>query len=128
MVESVDHRQMPDPDIQDVSAYLASLEIASKLPPVDETAPGFNAYERLLASKRLVQIPRAEGDTEAGKNSIAANVPLVTVTRVRVIPRCGALPRGPIHPLSVAPDRQIYRQGAHPRPLGTRCRGIARGL
>ena len=67
MVESVDHRQMPDPDIQDVSAYLASLEIASKLPPVDETAPGFNAYERLLASKRLVQIPRAEGDTEAGK-------------------------------------------------------------
>lgn len=67
MVESVDHRQMPDPDIQDVSAYLASLEIASKLPPADETAPGFNAYERLLASKRLVQIPRAEGDPEAGQ-------------------------------------------------------------
>ncbi|MFZ1573921.1 MAG: c-type cytochrome [Chromatiaceae bacterium] len=67
MVESVDHRQMPDPDIQDVSAYLAGLKIASKLPPADETAPGFNAYERLLASKRLVQIPRAEGDPEAGK-------------------------------------------------------------
>ncbi|MBP7983662.1 MAG: c-type cytochrome, partial [Chromatiaceae bacterium] len=32
MVESVDHRQMPDPDIQDVSAYLAGLKIASKLP------------------------------------------------------------------------------------------------
>lgn len=67
MIESVDHRQMPDPDIQDVSAYLAGLEITSKLPPADETAPGFNAYERLLASKRLVQIPRAEGDLEAGK-------------------------------------------------------------
>ena len=67
MVESVDHRQMPDPDIQDVSAYLAGLKIASKLPPADETAPDFNAYERLLASKRLVQIPRAEGDPEAGQ-------------------------------------------------------------
>jgi cytochrome c553 len=70
MVESVDHRQMPDPDIQDVSAYLAGLEIASQLPPADETAPGFNAYERLLASKRLVQIPRAEGDVGAGKKTL----------------------------------------------------------
>lgn len=67
MVESVDHRQLPDADVLDVSAYLASIEIPSKLPPVDETAPGFNAYERLLASKRVVQIPRAEGDVEAGK-------------------------------------------------------------
>ncbi len=67
MVESVDHRQMPDPDIQDVSAFLAGLEITSKLPPADENAPGFNAYERLLATKRLVQIPLAPGDAEAGK-------------------------------------------------------------
>jgi len=67
MVESVDHRQLPDADVLDVSAYLASIDIPSKLPPVDETAPGFNAYERLLASKRVVQIPLAEGDSEAGK-------------------------------------------------------------
>jgi len=67
MVESVDHRQLPDADVLDVSAYLVAIEIPSKLPPVDETAPGFNAYERLLASKRVVQIPMAEGDAEAGK-------------------------------------------------------------
>lgn len=67
MVESVDHRQLPDADVLDVSAYLASIVIPSKLPPADETAPGFNAYERLLASKRVVQIPQAEGDLEAGK-------------------------------------------------------------
>jgi cytochrome c553 len=67
MVEYVDHRQMPDPDIVDVSAYLASIELPSKLPPADESAPGFNAYERLLASKRVIQIPRAEGDVKAGK-------------------------------------------------------------
>jgi cytochrome c553 len=67
MVESVDHRQMPDADVIDISAYLASLELPSKLPPADETAPDFNAYERLLATKQIVQIPRAEGDIAAGE-------------------------------------------------------------
>jgi len=67
MVEYVDDRQMPDPDIVDISAYLASIEIPSKLPPVDESAPDFNAYERLLATKHVVQIPRAEGDVPAGE-------------------------------------------------------------
>jgi len=67
MVEYVDHRQMPDPDIVDISAYLAAIELPRKLPPVDESAPGFNAYERLLATKRIVQIPRADGDFDSGK-------------------------------------------------------------
>lgn len=67
MVEYVDHRQMPDPDIMDVSAYLSAIELPSKLPPADESAPGFNAYERLLAAKRIIQIPPAEGDVDAGE-------------------------------------------------------------
>ena len=67
MVEYVDHRQMPDPDIVDISAYLASIELPGKLPPVDKSARDFNAYERLLASERVVQIPRVEGDVQAGK-------------------------------------------------------------
>lgn len=67
MVEYVDHRQMPDPDIVDISAYLASIKLPSKLPPADESAPGFNAYERLLATKRVVQIPRVLGDMETGR-------------------------------------------------------------
>jgi len=67
MVEYVDHRQMPDPDILDISAYLASIELPGKLPPADESAPDFNAYQRLLATKQVMQIPRAEGDVQAGK-------------------------------------------------------------
>lgn len=67
MVEYVDDRQMPDPEIADVSAYLAGIELKTKLPPVDETAPDYNAYERLQEAKRLMQIPRAEGDVEKGK-------------------------------------------------------------
>ncbi|MEA3275416.1 MAG: c-type cytochrome [Pseudomonadota bacterium] len=67
MIEYVDHRQMPDPDIIDVSAYLAAIELPSRLPPADESAPDFDAYQRLLDSERMVQIPRAEGDVEAGR-------------------------------------------------------------
>jgi len=67
MIEHVDHRQMPDPDIQDISAYLARIELPNKLPPVDENDPNYNAYERLLLSKRLVQIPQADGDMQAGE-------------------------------------------------------------
>lgn len=67
MVEYVDHRQMPDPDIADISLYLAGIELKTRLPPVDETAPGYNAYERLQEAKRLMQIPRAEGDVERGR-------------------------------------------------------------
>ena len=67
MVEYVDHRQMPDPDIADISAYLAAIELKTKLPPVDETSPGYNAYERLQQAKHLMQIPRAEGDVDKGQ-------------------------------------------------------------
>lgn len=67
MVEYVDHRQMPDPDIVDISAFLAGIELPSRLPPANENDPDFNAYERLMATKRLVQIPLAKGDLDAGK-------------------------------------------------------------
>lgn len=67
MVESVDHRQMPDGDIAHVSTFLSGIELPSRLPPVDETAPGFDSYQRLLDSKRVVQIPLSEGDADEGE-------------------------------------------------------------
>jgi cytochrome c553 len=67
MIEYVDDRQMPDQDIEDIAHFLQGIELKTKLPPVDENAPGFNAYERLLESKRLMQIPRAPGDVELGR-------------------------------------------------------------
>ncbi|PLY14154.1 MAG: cytochrome C [Sedimenticola sp.] len=67
MVEYIDERQMPDSDILDISRYLAEIVLKTKLPPADENAPGFNAYERLLESKKMMQIPRAEGDVANGK-------------------------------------------------------------
>ncbi|MCP3667944.1 MAG: c-type cytochrome [Gammaproteobacteria bacterium] len=69
MIEYVDDRQMPPEDIQDVSRYLAEIKLKTKLPPADVDAPGFDAYARLLESKMLMQIPRAEGDIEKGQKS-----------------------------------------------------------
>jgi len=66
MIEFVDERQMPDEEIQHISIYLSGIKLETRLPAVDETAPDFNAYERLLASKRTMQIGRAEGDAEKG--------------------------------------------------------------
>lgn len=67
MVEFVDHRQMPDEDIFQISRYLKNITLNTRLPPVDETAPDFNAYERLLESKKVMQIARAPGDIEKGQ-------------------------------------------------------------
>ncbi len=66
MIEYIDHRQMPDEDIFHISQFLAKITLNTRLPAVDETAPDFNAYERLLESKKLMQIPRAKGDAEKG--------------------------------------------------------------
>jgi cytochrome c553 len=67
MVEYMDHRQMPDDDIAHIAAYLAGISLPSRLPPADESAPGFDSYQRLLDSKRVVQIPRAEGNRDRGE-------------------------------------------------------------
>lgn len=67
MVEYVDHRQLPESDMRDIARYLSEITLETRLPPADESAPDFDAYARLLASKKLMQIPRAEGDIEQGR-------------------------------------------------------------
>lgn len=66
MLEYVDERQMPDAEIKDVSAFIASIKLPTKLPPIDESVE-FDPLERLLLAKQTINIPRAEGDTEAGR-------------------------------------------------------------
>lgn len=66
MVEFVDDRQMPEEDIFQVSHYLAKIKLNTRLEKVDETAEDFDAYARLLNSKKLMQIPRAKGNIKKG--------------------------------------------------------------
>lgn len=67
MLQYIDERQMPDEDIFNISHYLANIELNTRLPAVDETAPDFDAYARLIESKKLMQIPRASGDIKKGQ-------------------------------------------------------------
>lgn len=64
MIEYVDHRQMPDRDIADVSAYLSSLTLPTRL-AADE-APQ-DALARLEQAKRVLNIPLAPGDLARGE-------------------------------------------------------------
>lgn len=66
MLQYIDERQMPDEDILNISRYLAEIKLNNRLPAVDETADDFDAYARLLESKKLMQIPRAPGDVKKG--------------------------------------------------------------
>lgn len=67
MLEHVHERQLSDQEILDISAFLEKIELPTRLPPVDENAPGFNAYQRLLDSKKVVQIPVYAGNTASGE-------------------------------------------------------------
>lgn len=71
MLEHVQERQLSDQEILDISAYLTGIQLQTRLVPMDETDPNFNAYERMMALKRIVQIPAYEGDVAAGSNLYA---------------------------------------------------------
>ena len=69
MLPYATERELPEKDVQAVSAFLSSIELPTKLAPVDES--NFDAYERLLASKRVINIARYPGDEEQGKRLYA---------------------------------------------------------
>ena len=56
---------MPEDDVRAIAAFLASIKLPSKLPPVDESE--FDAFKRLQASKRVLNIARYPGDAVAGQ-------------------------------------------------------------
>jgi len=66
MLPYATERELPGDDTAIIATYLANMELPVKLPPVDETAPGFNAFERLKASEKVLNIARYPGDTERG--------------------------------------------------------------
>jgi len=64
MVPFTTERELPDEDIRDVAAYISSLTLATHLPPMKE---GTDALERLLETKKTLNVPRAPGDLVAGR-------------------------------------------------------------
>lgn len=56
-------RELSDADIEDVSAFLASVDLPTAWP---EFKPEDDALTRLTAMEKVMIIPRAPGDTDAG--------------------------------------------------------------
>ena len=56
-------RELPDEDIRDVAAYLAGIELPTKMPTFTGNE---DALTRLLMVDKVMIIPRSEGDVEAG--------------------------------------------------------------
>lgn len=56
-------RELSNQDIEDISAYLAGIELSTQQP---QFAPDTDALTRLLAMEQVMIIPRAEGDVAAG--------------------------------------------------------------
>lgn len=57
-------RELNAQDILDVSAYITELKLDTKVPVMTGQVDG---YTRLLAAKKVLQIPRADGDVDKGR-------------------------------------------------------------
>lgn len=57
-------RELPDEDIKDVAAYLASIELPTKWPVFKDTD---DALTRLTLTERVMIIPRANGNLASGE-------------------------------------------------------------
>lgn len=56
-------RELPDEDVVHISAYLASIKLDTTYPVFKDTD---DALTRLLAVEKVLNIPRSEGDVDAG--------------------------------------------------------------
>jgi cytochrome c553 len=65
MLPYTNDRELPEADLVSVAAYLASIRLPTKLPPINEAE--FDALKRLQASKQVVNIAAYPGDVEAGR-------------------------------------------------------------
>ncbi|MDD5331051.1 MAG: c-type cytochrome [Sulfuricella sp.] len=63
MFPYTEERELPDEDIVHISAYLASITLDTAYPVFKDTD---DALTRLLATEKVLNIPRSEGDVEAG--------------------------------------------------------------
>ena len=65
MLPYTNERELPEEDLVSIAAYLASIQLPTKLPPINEAE--FDALKRLQASKKVINIAIYPGDVEAGR-------------------------------------------------------------
>ena len=70
MIPFATDRELPEKDIEDVTRFLASVKLQTRLP---EAAGEIDGLARLEQAKQVLQIPRADGDIAAGKELYEEN-------------------------------------------------------
>ena len=63
MFPYTEERELPDEDIVHITAYLSAIKLDTEFPVFKDTD---DALTRLLAVEKVLNIPRSEGDVEAG--------------------------------------------------------------
>lgn len=70
MAPYANDRELPEEDVLDISAYLSRIKLKTR-PPREDVE--MDALERLRRAKQVLNVPRAEGDVEAGRAVFAKN-------------------------------------------------------
>ena len=65
MLPYATERELPEEDLQAIAVYLSKIELPTKLPPIDEEK--FDALARLNMGKKVVNIPRYQGNVSRGE-------------------------------------------------------------
>lgn len=69
MFPYTEERELPDEDIVHIAAYLSAIKLDTAYPVFKETD---DALTRLLAVEKVLNIPRSEGDVDAGAKTYKA--------------------------------------------------------
>ncbi len=64
MIPYATDRELPETDIKDITNYLATIKLETRLPELDGDIDGLT---RLMQAKQILQIPRWDGDIEKGR-------------------------------------------------------------
>jgi len=64
MIPYAEEREVPEPDLLDITTYLAAIELTSQMPLIDQN---LDSLTKLRIAQRVFNVPRLEGDTEAGQ-------------------------------------------------------------
>lgn len=67
MIPYTNERELPAGDVFQVAEFISQIELPTHQP--EENAEGVSSYDRLLLSKFIVNIPRFDGNPQAGENS-----------------------------------------------------------
>lgn len=65
MVEHTDETELPNADIKDIAAYIETIKLPIKLPPIDEAT--YDSYERMVLAKKTFNVAKADGDVAKGQ-------------------------------------------------------------